>query len=138
MPKKAATKPPAHLREVVKLRKKGFRNAQIATRMGMTEPKLAVLIKKWAPELLARAQDEPTPGEMRVYRALYELTKGQGAAPTMRDVLDRIGARGTNHAAQCYDALERKGYIERDRGRPRAVRCLVDLPEEAPSARSEP
>jgi len=77
---------------------------------------------------MTRAADE--------YRERYPLTRVQtralsfiereirltGWAPTIREVGERLGYKSSNSASELVVALERKGVIERARGRGRAMR----------------
>ena len=56
---------------------------------------------------------------------------GAGCPPTLREISDRIGTRGTATAIAHLDALERKGYISR-RGGSRGIMLVNRPPSSVP------
>jgi len=63
-----------------------------------------------------------TPVQLRALSFIEREIRLTGWAPTIREVGDRLGYRSSNAASGLLAALERKGVIERARGRGRAMR----------------
>ena len=55
----------------------------------------------------------------------------RGYPPSIREIGDAVGLRSTSSVAYHLKALQEKGYLHRDRGRPRTVELL---PPDAPDA----
>ena len=47
--------------------------------------------------------------------------QGRGYPPSMREICDAVGLTSTSSVAYQFTALEKKGYLRRDAGRPRTV-----------------
>jgi len=66
-----------------------------------------------------------TPRQNEVYEFIRERIRTQGAPPTIPEVCERFGMASTNAGNDVLNALERKGYIRRVKGRARGIQ-LVD------------
>lgn len=73
-------------------------------------------------------QRQPTKKQLNVLRILDTLTRRHGAPPILAEIARTLGIRPPS-VLQHLDALERKGLITRERGRPRSTR-IVAPPEE--------
>jgi repressor LexA len=60
-----------------------------------------------------------------ILRAIRSLSRDCGHPPAMREVLDRVDLGSLGAPAYQYRRLERKGYIRRQRGRPRTVEARL-------------
>lgn len=67
-----------------------------------------------------------TERQQQVLDAIVASLASEGCPPTLREISDRIGTKGTATAMAHLDALERKGYISR-RGGSRGI-MLVNRP----------
>jgi repressor LexA len=56
----------------------------------------------------------------------------RGYPPSIREIGDAVGLRSTSSVAYHLKALQEKGYLHRDRGRPRTVELLPPDPSEPP------
>jgi repressor LexA len=74
-----------------------------------------------------------------ILRAIRSLSRDCGHPPAMREVLDRVDLGSLGALAYQYRRLERKGYIRRQRGRPRTVEARLPgetvFPSDLPDAR---
>ena len=64
----------------------------------------------------------------------------RGYPPSIREIGDAVGLRSTSSVAYHLKALQEKGYLHRDRGRPRTVELLPPDPfaPDAPAAEERP
>ena len=64
----------------------------------------------------------------------------RGYPPSIREIGDAVGLRSTSSVAYHLKALQEKGYLHRDRGRPRTVELLPPDPfaPDAPAADERP
>src|SRR5262245_55149519 len=60
--------------------------------------------------------------QRQVYEFIVERLERAGRPPTMREVGTALGISSTNGVRYFHDALETKGYIERDPGLSRRIR----------------
>lgn len=65
-----------------------------------------------------------TEKQRQVLRFIIEYSGRYGYPPSLREINTRIGATSSNSAFQYLEALERKGYIERQPRTSRAIRVL--------------
>lgn len=63
-----------------------------------------------------------TASRSRVLEAILAHVAAEQWPPTLRELCDRLGVSSTNGVTQVLDVLEREGIIERERGKPRAMR----------------
>lgn len=59
-----------------------------------------------------------------VLRAIRTATKSHGYPPSLRELCGALGLKNVNAIKWHLIALERKGYIERDRGISRGIRLV--------------
>ncbi len=59
---------------------------------------------------------ELTEKQQNIYRYLESYIAEHSCPPTIREISEHIGLRGTSTALQHLEALERKGYIQRREG----------------------
>lgn len=73
-----------------------------------------------------------TDRQREVLECIQEAISETGYPPTIREIGDRLGIRSTNGVNDHLKALERKGYLERDTSKSRAMllteRALRELP----------
>jgi repressor LexA len=83
------------------------------------------------------------PGDLTVIqhdilRAIRSLSRDYGHPPAMREVLDRVDLGSVGALAYQYRTLEGKGFIRRQRGRPRTVEARLPgetaFPSDLPDA----
>jgi repressor LexA len=80
----------------------------------------------------ARTRGSLTPRQNEIYEFIRYCIQQQSAPPTIVEIGTRFGIRSTNGVNDLLLALERKGYIIRQRGTARGIA----LPENVPSASS--
>ena len=68
-----------------------------------------------------------TARQRQVLEFIESEGRGSGRPPTVREIAEHFGFRSPRAASDHLDALERKGWIERDRGSARGIR-LPDPP----------
>ncbi len=66
---------------------------------------------------LTRRQEE-------VLEGVHEIIKEKGYPPTVREIGERLGLRSSCTVQRHLEALERKGYIKRDRTKARSVEIV--------------
>jgi repressor LexA len=71
--------------------------------------------------------NEPTRAQRRVLEFIQSELRADRPAPTHREIADRFGFRSTRAAACHLEALKRKGCIESDPGKVRALRVVTPL-----------
>jgi len=59
-----------------------------------------------------------------VLESIHTITGEKGYPPTVREIGDRLGLRSSCTVQRHLEALERKGYIKRDRTKARSVEIL--------------
>ena len=70
---------------------------------------------------------QPDPGDgltrrqRQVLQVIREWTRKLGYPPTLREIAEAVGLVSTSSVAHQLRALEDKGYLRRDAGRPRAI-----------------
>jgi repressor LexA len=73
-----------------------------------------------------------------ILRAIRSLSRDYGHPPAMREVLDRVDLGSVGALAYQYRKLEGKGFIRRQRGRPRTVEARlpgeIAFPSDRPDA----
>jgi len=70
---------------------------------------------------------KPITGRQReVLRFVAAHVNGRGYPPTLREISEHFGWTSDNAARDHLEALEAKGCVERDPGKTRAIRVLVD------------
>jgi repressor LexA len=71
--------------------------------------------------------NEPTRAQRRVLEFIQSEIRADRPAPTHREIADRFGFRSTRAAACHLEALKRKGCIESEPGKVRALRVVTPL-----------
>jgi len=71
--------------------------------------------------------NEPTRAQRRVLEFIQTEIRADRPAPTHQEIADRFGFRSTRAAACHLEALKRKGCIESDPGKVRALRVVSPL-----------
>jgi len=71
--------------------------------------------------------NEPTRAQRRVLEFIQSEIRADRPAPTHQEIADRFGFRSTRAAACHLDALKRKGLIEAEPGKARALRVVTPL-----------
>jgi len=71
--------------------------------------------------------NEPTRAQRRVLEFIRSEISADRPPPTHQEIADRFGFRSTRAAACHLEALKRKGYIESDPGKVRALRIITPL-----------
>lgn len=74
---------------------------------------------------------EPTPSQRRILEFIEEGDANGQAPPTYREICSRFGFRSPKAAADHVAALEKKGFLVREKGRSRGLR-LVKAPTGIP------
>ncbi len=70
---------------------------------------------------------ELTKRQRQVLDLVLSAQRAGESAPTLREIADHFGFRSTRAAADHLDALKRKGFIESDPGKARALRVTSPL-----------
>jgi LexA DNA binding domain len=63
-----------------------------------------------------------TARQQALFEFIVETISERGCPPSLREMCEQMGARQPNAAHAMVAALERKGWIVRDKGRSRAIR----------------
>lgn len=72
--------------------------------------------------------DELTERQRQVLHAINEIVRKKGYPPTVREIGELLGMRSSCTVQRHLEALERKGYIKRDRTKARSVE-IVQAPD---------
>lgn len=81
-------------------------------------------------EAAGKAQAILTPARARVLEAIIAHVRENGWPPTMRELCTRLDVSSTRGVEEHLDRLERDGLLEREHGRPRAMRVTARGDEE--------
>ena len=65
-----------------------------------------------------------TERQRQVLESIHTITGEKGYPPTVREIGDRLGLRSSCTVQRHLEALERKGYIKRDRTKARSVEIV--------------
>jgi len=68
---------------------------------------------------------ELTERQREALEVIKRHIKEHGYPPTVRELIHEMGGTSSSHGVYYLEALERKGYIERDHS-PRAIRVIRD------------
>jgi repressor LexA len=68
-----------------------------------------------------------TPRQRRVLEVISDSVERRGYPPSMREIGEAVGLTSTSNVSHQLSTLQRKGYLHRHRGRPRAIE--VGLPD---------
>jgi repressor LexA len=74
--------------------------------------------------------DDPrlSPRQGKILRVIRDSVRKRGYPPSMREIGDAVGLASSSSVSYQLSALQRKGYLHRDAGRPRTVE--VRLPDQ--------
>ena len=67
---------------------------------------------------------ELTSRQRQVLEGIHDIAKQKGYPPTVREIGEKLGLRSSCTVQRHLEALERKGYIRRDRTKARSVEIL--------------
>ncbi|WP_372451765.1 transcriptional repressor LexA [Catellatospora tritici] len=77
--------------------------------------------------------------QQRILAVIQEWIGKRGYPPTLREIGRAVGLSATSSVSHQLGELERKGLLQRDRGRPRAMTVCVPVDESGvPQAPAEP
>lgn len=68
--------------------------------------------------------------QMKIYRYIVQCVKEQGYPPSVREIGDAVGLKSPSTVHFHLKNLEDEGYIAKGAGKGRALRPLVELPED--------
>jgi len=68
--------------------------------------------------------EQLTERQKSILRGIHEIYQATGAAPTVRELGQRVGLSSSCTVQRHLDALERKGYIRRNRTKARSVEII--------------
>lgn len=71
--------------------------------------------------------NEPTRAQQRILDFIQTEIRADRPAPTHQEIADRFGFRSTRAAACHLQALKRKGFVESEPGKVRALRIVTPL-----------
>jgi repressor LexA len=63
-------------------------------------------------------------GQQKVFDFIHEYTQNKGVSPTLDEIRRYIGVASIRTAAQYLEALERKGFVRRERNARRNIRIV--------------
>ena len=69
-----------------------------------------------------------TTRQLQVLEGIHQITRQKGYPPTVREIGQKLGLRSSCTVQRHLEALERKGYIKRDRTKARSVE-IVQAPD---------
>ncbi len=75
--------------------------------------------------------------QMKIYRYIVQCVKEQGYPPSVREIGDAVGLKSPSTVHFHLKNLEDEGYITKGAGKGRALRPLVELPEDGLSREEE-
>lgn len=64
---------------------------------------------------------QPTKAQLRVLKFVLRYCGEHGFAPSLREISEGVGIKGTITAAEHLAALQRKGLVNWERGKARAI-----------------
>lgn len=82
-------------------------------------------------------RDPMTDRQQEVLDVLIEAIDKNGYPPSVREIADAVGLSSPSSAKHQLDALERKGYIRRTPGLPRALEIVADVADETPAVEAQ-
>jgi repressor LexA len=78
---------------------------------------------------------ELTARQREIFEFIKDMIRGKGRPPSIREVGERFAIRSTNGVRAVLEALERKGYIRRDRYTSRGIELLKEAEDRVFSGR---
>ena len=89
--------------------------------------------------MMAAFELEISPRQRRILETIQEWVGRRGYPPTMREIGQAVGLLSSSSVSYQLKELERKGYLLRDRARPRALSICVPLDDDGvPQQPAEP
>ncbi|UCE67005.1 MAG: winged helix DNA-binding protein, partial [Candidatus Zixiibacteriota bacterium] len=76
-----------------------------------------------------------TARQREIFDYIKDMILDRGRPPSIREVGERFGIRSTNGVRAVLEALERKGYIRRDRYTSRGIELLKEGDDTVASSR---
>jgi len=76
-----------------------------------------------------------TARQREIFEFIKGMIRGKGRPPSIREIGERFGIRSTNGVRAVLEALERKGFIKRDRYTSRGIELLKEMDEVVSSGR---
>jgi len=76
-----------------------------------------------------------TARQREIFEYIKGMMRGKGRPPSIREVGERFAIRSTNGVRAVLEALERKGYIHRDRYTSRGIELLKEIEDSVLSGR---
>lgn len=73
-----------------------------------------------------------TPRQQAIFEFIKDEVRKKGYPPSVREIGEGIGLRSSSTVHAHLEKLEQKGYIRRDRTKPRAIEILVPDPPTSP------
>ena len=73
-----------------------------------------------------------TPRQQMIFEFIKDEVRKKGYPPSVREIGEAIGLRSSSTVHAHLEKLEQKGYIRRDRTKPRAIEILVPDPPAPP------
>jgi repressor LexA len=76
-----------------------------------------------------------TARQREIFEYIKDMIREKGRPPSIREIGERFGIRSTNGVRAVLEALERKGFIRRDRYTSRGIELLKEVDEVVASGR---
>ncbi len=76
-----------------------------------------------------------TARQREIFEFIREMVRGKGRPPSIREIGEQFKIRSTNGVRAVLEALERKGYIKRDRYTSRGIELLKETVDSLTSQR---
>jgi repressor LexA len=76
-----------------------------------------------------------TARQREIFNYIKDMILERGRPPSIREIGERFGIRSTNGVRAVLEALERKGYVRRDRYTSRGIELLKEADDTVPSSR---
>lgn len=72
---------------------------------------------------------ELTPRQREIFEFIKQMVVEMGRPPSLREIGEQFGINSTNGVRSVLEALERKGYIKRNRYLSRGIEIVKEVPE---------
>lgn len=76
-----------------------------------------------------------TARQREIFDYIKDMILERGRPPSIREIGEQFGIRSTNGVRAVLEALERKGYVKRDRYTSRGIELLKEADDTVPSSR---
>src|SRR5687767_3453431 len=67
------------------------------------------------------AMDDLTPRQSRILEVIRETVRERGYPPTVREIGEAVGLTSSSSVHSQLENLQRKGYLQKDASKPRAI-----------------